>query len=73
MDSQILEGELRVDCDEDATLLLKEHEDEEVVMLDQHEFDGLEDLGGDLDEARQMAEVEQMTEAIRLDQVCYPP
>lgn len=73
MDSQILEGELQVDNEEEAILPPKEHEGEEVVMLDQHAFDSLEDLGGDLDEALQMAEASQMAEDIRLDQVCHPP
>ena len=73
MDSQNLEGELQVDYEEDAILPPKEHGGEEVVMLDQHMFDCLEDLGGDLDEALQMIEAVEMAEAIRLDQVCHPP
>lgn len=73
MDSQNSEGELQVDYEEDAILPPEEHEGDEVVMLDQHMFDRLEDLGGDLDEALQMTEASEMAEAIRLDQVCHPP
>jgi hypothetical protein len=44
---------------------------EDVVLLDQHAFDGPNDVGGVIDEAKQMKEAKEMAEAMRLEQVPY--
>lgn len=44
---------------------------EDVVVMDQHAFDGPDDLGGETDEAKQMEEAEKMAEAMRLAEVSY--
>lgn len=64
-----LEGVEVINNHEQVNKIILDSED--VVLMDQHAFDGPDDVGGETDEAKQMREAEEMAEAMRLEQVAY--
>ena len=67
--SRALAMDVPIDANEGEQANAIKVDGEDVVLLDQHDFDGPFDVGGETDEARQMREAEEMAKAMRLEQV----